>query len=81
MEEEVRVAFELGGTSPAFRSLIGTNNGIGSWGLIMDGTIAQQNNYRAELGATTQTLYRFVGPKGELRADGEKLLASHERGT
>lgn len=28
----------------------------------------------AELGVTRQTLYRFVGPKGELRADGEKLL-------
>lgn len=28
-----------------------------------------------ELGITRQTLYRFVGPKGELRADGEKLLA------
>ncbi|BCK77794.1 DNA resolvase [Acetobacter aceti NRIC 0242] len=27
-----------------------------------------------ELGITRQTLYRFVGPKGELRADGEKLL-------
>jgi acyl-CoA dehydrogenase len=32
MEEEVNVAFELGQTSPAFRSLIGTNNGIGSSG-------------------------------------------------
>jgi len=32
MEEEVRVAFELGQTSPAFRSVIGTNNGIGSIG-------------------------------------------------
>ncbi|MFZ3075645.1 MAG: acyl-CoA dehydrogenase family protein, partial [Psychrobacter glacincola] len=29
MEEEVTLAFELGRTSPAFRSLIGTNNGIG----------------------------------------------------
>lgn len=29
----------------------------------------------AELGITRQTLYRFVGPKGELRSDGEKLLA------
>jgi acyl-CoA dehydrogenase len=28
MEEEVHVAFELGRTSSAFRSLIGTNNGI-----------------------------------------------------
>lgn len=29
-----------------------------------------------ELGITRQTLYRHVGPKGELRPDGEKLLAS-----
>jgi DNA invertase Pin-like site-specific DNA recombinase len=28
----------------------------------------------AELGIKRQTLYRFVGPKGELRADGFKLL-------
>jgi len=28
----------------------------------------------AELGVTRQTLYRFVGPKGELRADAEALL-------
>ncbi|MDV7395475.1 hypothetical protein RZS08_29075, partial [Arthrospira platensis SPKY1] len=28
-----------------------------------------------ELGIAKQTLYRYVGPKGELRPDGEKLLA------
>ena len=28
----------------------------------------------AELGITRQTLYRHVGPKGELRPDGQKLL-------
>ncbi|NKJ08988.1 recombinase family protein [Rhizobium sp. SG741] len=27
-----------------------------------------------ELGITRQTLYRFVGPRGELRNDGEKLM-------
>ena len=27
-----------------------------------------------ELGITRQTLYRFVGPKGELRNDGQRLL-------
>jgi len=27
-----------------------------------------------ELGVTRQTLYRFVGPNGELRADATKLL-------
>lgn len=33
----------------------------------------------AELGITRQTLYRFVGPRGELRADGERLLACKGR--
>jgi acyl-CoA dehydrogenase len=42
MEEEVLVAFELGYASPAFRSVIGTNNGIGSQGIIVDGTEAQK---------------------------------------
>lgn len=42
MEEEVLVAFELGYASPAFRSVIGTNNGIGSQGVIVDGTEAQK---------------------------------------
>jgi acyl-CoA dehydrogenase len=43
MEEEVTVALELGYTSPAFRSVIGTNNGIGSQGIIVDGTAAQKD--------------------------------------
>jgi acyl-CoA dehydrogenase len=42
MEEEVRVAFELGRTSPAFRSIFGTNNGIGSQGIVIDGTPEQK---------------------------------------
>jgi acyl-CoA dehydrogenase len=37
MEEEIAVALELGYTSAAFRSVIGTNNGIGSQGIIADG--------------------------------------------
>jgi acyl-CoA dehydrogenase len=49
MEEEVRVAFELGRTSPAFRSLIGTNNGIGSQGIILDGTEEQKSRYLPRL--------------------------------
>ncbi|SJM73141.1 acyl-CoA dehydrogenase family protein [Psychrobacter piechaudii] len=49
MEEEVLVAFELGRTSPAFRSLIGTNNGIGSSGLVIDGTEEQKQKYLPKL--------------------------------
>lgn len=45
MEEEVIIAFELGYTSPAFRSVIGTNNGIGSQGIIVDGTEEQKNHW------------------------------------
>ncbi|MCM1936106.1 acyl-CoA dehydrogenase family protein [Acinetobacter radioresistens] len=45
MEEELYVAFEIGRTSPAFRSIFGTNNGIGSSGIIIDGTEEQKQKY------------------------------------
>jgi acyl-CoA dehydrogenase len=51
MEEEVLVAFEIARTSPAFRSLIGTNNGIGSQGIVIDGTAAQKERYLPRLAA------------------------------
>ena len=44
-EEEVQIAFELGWTSPAFRSAFGTNVGIGSQGIVLDGTDAQREYY------------------------------------
>ena len=40
---------ELGRTSPAFRSIFGTNNGIGSQGLVMDGTDEQRAYYLPKL--------------------------------
>ena len=49
MEEEVLACFELGYTSPAFRSLIGTNNGIGSGGIVIDGTEEQKQKYLPKL--------------------------------
>lgn len=51
MEEEVLCAFEIGQTSPAFRSIFGTNNGIGSQGIIMDGTPEQKSYYLPRLAA------------------------------
>lgn len=44
-EEECRVVIELGYTSPVFRSVFGTNNGIGSQGLVIDGTDEQKSKY------------------------------------
>ncbi len=51
MEEEARIAMELGRTSPAFRSYIGTNNGIGSSGIVIDGTPEQKEKYLPRLAA------------------------------
>ncbi|MBX7247885.1 MAG: acyl-CoA dehydrogenase family protein [Caulobacteraceae bacterium] len=45
MEEECLVAVELGRTSPAFRSVFGTNVGIGSQGLAMFGTEEQKARF------------------------------------
>ena len=45
MEEEVKVAFELGKASPAFRSIAGTNIGIGSQTIVMAGTKKQKEKY------------------------------------
>jgi acyl-CoA dehydrogenase len=45
MAEEARVALELGRTSPAFRSVFGTNVGIGSQGLVMAGTDTQKSEW------------------------------------
>jgi acyl-CoA dehydrogenase len=45
MSEECAVARVFGHTSPAFRSVFGTNVGIGSQALIIDGTDAQKQQY------------------------------------
>ncbi|HZF42535.1 MAG TPA: acyl-CoA dehydrogenase family protein [Sphingomonadaceae bacterium] len=42
LTEEIAVALELGRTSPAFRSVFGTNVGIGSQGLVMAGSEEQK---------------------------------------
>jgi acyl-CoA dehydrogenase len=45
MSEEVRVALEFGRTTPAFRSVFGTNVGIGSQGLVMAGSEVQKRQW------------------------------------
>jgi acyl-CoA dehydrogenase len=49
MEEEALVGFELGRASPAFRSVFGTNNGIGSQAIVMAGTEEQKQRYLPRL--------------------------------
>ena len=49
MATEAELGFELGWVSPAFRSVIGTNAGIGSQGLIVDGTEEQKSRFLPRL--------------------------------
>ena len=49
MTEDVRLAMELGYTAPAFRSMVGTNNGIAGQVLVNFGTPEQQERYLPRL--------------------------------
>jgi acyl-CoA dehydrogenase len=59
MEEEVRVMMALGRTSPAFRSVIGTTVGIGSQGIVFDGTAEQKAQWLPKL-ATGEIIASFA---------------------
>ncbi|MEX1032983.1 MAG: acyl-CoA dehydrogenase family protein [Cellvibrionaceae bacterium] len=75
MEEEVLVAFELGRTSPAFRSLIGTNNGIGSAAIVFDGTEAQKQKY-LPLYASGETIGSFCLTEPDVGSDSASVKTS-----
>jgi acyl-CoA dehydrogenase len=78
MEEEVLVAFELGRTSPAFRSLLGTNNGIGSQGIVMDGTSEQKRRYLPRL-ASGEIVGSFALTEPDVGSDAASLKTSARR--
>jgi acyl-CoA dehydrogenase len=59
MEEEVMVMFAMGQTSPCFRSLFGTTVGIGSLGILFDGTEEQKAKYLPKL-ATGELIASFA---------------------
>jgi len=70
--EECQVVMELGRTSPAFRSVIGTNNGIGSQGLVMDGTEAQKSHYLPKM-ASGEIIGSFALTEPEAGSDAGSL--------
>lgn len=75
MEEEVLTMFEMGQTSPAFRSLFGTTVGIGSQGILMDGTPAQKAHYLPRL-ATGELIASFALTEPEAGSDAASLRTS-----
>lgn len=78
MEEEVRVVFELGQTSPAFRSLAGTNIGIGSQAIVLAGTDEQRARYLPRL-ASGELIGSFALTEPDAGSDAMALRLSAER--
>jgi len=68
MQEEVAVARVFGRTSPAFRSAFGTNVGIGSQSLVIDGTEAQKQHYLPKM-ATGDIVGSFCLSEPEAGSD------------
>ena len=72
MEEEVLVVAELCKASPAFRSIIGTTVGIGSQGILIDGTPEQKAAYLPRL-ATGEQIASFALTEPESGSDAASL--------
>ena len=68
MSEEVRVVLELGWTTPAFRSVFGTNVGIGSQALVMSGTDAQKAHWLPRI-ASGEIITSFALTEPEAGSD------------
>ena len=78
VEEEVRVTIELGHTSPAFRSAFGTNIGIGSQGIVIDGTEEQKRRYLPRL-ASGEMIGSFCLTEPDAGSDAAALRTAARR--
>ena len=72
MEEECLLMFELGRTSPAFRSVIGTNVGIGSQGIVMHGRQDQKEYWLPKI-ASGEAIISFALTEPEAGSDAASL--------
>ena len=77
-EEEVLTSIEMCRASPAFRSIAGTNNGIGSQGIVIDGTDAQKQKYLPRL-ATGELIGSFALTEPGAGSDAGSLTTSARR--
>ena len=67
LTEDVQLAFEFGYTTPAFRSMFGTNNGIAGQVLVNSGTDEQKQRLAAAAGAGGDRLVRADRGRGRIR--------------
>lgn len=78
MDEEAELIFEMGWTSPAFRSVFGSNVGIGSQGILMDGTPEQKQTWLPRL-ASGEVVASFALTEPEAGSDAASLRTRAER--
>ncbi len=72
MAQECEVAYELGQTALAFRSVVGTNIGIGSQGILIDGTEAQKSDYLPRI-ASGELLVSFALTEPDAGSDAASI--------
>ena len=77
MEQECRVAYEIGHTALAFRSVFGTNVGIGSQGILMDGTEEQKQTILPKV-ATGELIMSFALTEPDAGSDSAALKTRAE---
>ncbi|MGK5079280.1 acyl-CoA dehydrogenase family protein [Janthinobacterium sp. HLX7-2] len=77
MSQECQVAFELGQTALAFRSVFGTNVGIGSQGILMDGTEAQKQAFLPQV-ASGELIMSFALTEPAAGSDAAALQCKAE---
>lgn len=77
-EEEAYLAFELGWTSPAFRSMFGTNNAIGGQVIVQVGTDQQRKRYLPPM-ARGELVTSFALTEPEAGSDAASLRTTARR--
>jgi len=78
MSQECRVAYEFGHTALAFRSVFGTNVGIGSQGILIDGTEAQKQEFLPRV-ASGELIMAFALTEPDAGSDSAALKSRGER--
>ena len=78
MYEEARVVFEIGYASPVFRSYFGTSNGVGTLGILIEGTGEQRRRYLPRI-ATGDLITAFCLTEPEAGSDAASLATRAKR--
>ncbi len=77
VSQEVLVNYELGRTASAFRSVFGTNIGIGSQGILMDGTPEQKREFLPKV-ASGELVMSFALTEPDAGSDAAALKTRAE---